>query len=386
MGETLWDSPKLNNFSTLKDAFGPQLDDDSQVTIPGTPLPSLVQDMPDECPPPITPVEKEEVTFTSKLYHSLLYFCLIYQQLPDPESLYFRDGRRKIDMVLVYEEEELGVMTEAEAKRRDRRKVFQWKKKWRQFFEYNHDLIPQEPSFYDATDGADREEQFVVKDRVTSYSSAQRSLIVMQILLRVKFDDTDKTFRTNPVTREKEPYLPAWSKVVRLASTGSVVFFMIFVVLCVVLGTIIYRLSLVTVIYGSKSFFLKKHAKIVTSVSAAVINLIIIMCLTRFYHRIAIYLTNLESPRTQTEYEDSYTFKIFLFEFMNFYSSLIYIAFFKGRFFDYPGDTISRKSEFFRVKGDVCDPAGCLSELCIQLSIIMIGKQIFNNFLELFNP
>lgn len=31
-----------------------------------------------------------------------------------------------------------------------------------------------------------------MKDRVTSYSSAQRSLIVMQILLRVKFDETDK--------------------------------------------------------------------------------------------------------------------------------------------------------------------------------------------------
>lgn len=40
-------------------------------------------------------------------------------------------------------------------------------------------------------------------------------------------------------------------------------------------------------------------------------------------------LTNMENPRTQTEYEDSYTFKIFIFEFMNFYSSLIYIAFFK---------------------------------------------------------
>lgn len=58
----------------------------------------------------------------------------------------------------------------------------------------------------------------------------------------------------------------------------------------------------------------------------------------------------------------------------------------QGRFFDYPGDTISRSSEFLRVKGDVCDPAGCLSELCIQLAIIMIGKQVFNNFLELFNP
>lgn len=123
------------------------------------------------------------------------------------------------------------------------------------------------------------------------------------------------------------------------------------------------------------------------------------------YHKLAIYLTNLESPRTTTEYEDSYTFKIFLFEFINFYSSLIYIAFFKvgknmwppskmvfqqiwpqGRFFDYPGDTITRKSEFFRVKGDICDPAGCLSELCIQLAIIMIGKQMLNNFVEIFNP
>ena len=37
----------------------------------------------------------------------------------------------------------------------------------------------------------------------------------------------------------------------------------------------------------------------------------------------------MENPRTQTEYEDSYTFKIFVFQFVNFYSSLIYIAFFK---------------------------------------------------------
>lgn len=54
-----------------------------------------------------------------------------------------------------------------------------------------------------------------------------------------------------------------------------------------------------------------------------------LFCLLQFYHNLAIMLTNLENPRTQTEYEDSYTFKIFLFEFMNFYSSLIYIAFFK---------------------------------------------------------
>jgi anoctamin-4 len=46
-------------------------------------------------------------------------------QLPDTETLLFRDGKRRIDMVLVYEEEEFGVMTLAEVTRREMRKVFQ---------------------------------------------------------------------------------------------------------------------------------------------------------------------------------------------------------------------------------------------------------------------
>lgn len=101
------------------------------------------------------------------------------------------------------------------------------------------------------------------------------------------------------------------------------------VVLGAVLGTIIYRISLVVVFYGGGGEFLRKHAKIFTSGSAALLNLVIIMLLTRVYNRLALWMTNFENPRTQTEYEDSFTFKIFLFEFVNFYSSLIYIAFFK---------------------------------------------------------
>ena len=41
--------------------------------------------------------------------------------------------------------------------------------------------------------------------------------------------------------------------------------------------------------------------------------------------------------RTQTEYDDNLTFKVFIFQFINFYSSIIYIAFFKGKFVGYPG-------------------------------------------------
>jgi anoctamin-7 len=35
--------------------------------------------------------------------------------------------------------------------------------------------------------------------------------------------------------------------------------------------------------------------------------------------------------RTQTEFEDAFTLKVFIFQFVNFYASPVYIAFFKGR-------------------------------------------------------
>lgn len=35
--------------------------------------------------------------------------------------------------------------------------------------------------------------------------------------------------------------------------------------------------------------------------------------------------------RTQTKYEDMFILKVFVFQFVNFYSSPVYIAFFKGR-------------------------------------------------------
>lgn len=42
--------------------------------------------------------------------------------------------------------------------------------------------------------------------------------------------------------------------------------------------------------------------------------------------------------RTQTEFDDNLTFKVFIFQFVNYYSSIFYIAFFKGRFVGYPGN------------------------------------------------
>lgn len=94
-------------------------------------------------------------------------------------------------------------------------------------------------------------------------------------------------------------------------------------------------------------------------------------------------ITNFELPRTQTDYENSLTMKMFLFQFVNYYSSCFYIAFFKGKFVGYPGDPVYWLGKY---RNEECDPGGCLLELTTQLTIIMGGKAIWNNIQEVLLP
>ena len=54
-------------------------------------------------------------------------------------------------------------------------------------------------------------------------------------------------------------------------------------------------------------------------------------------HNMSFFFLHSEMHRTQSEFDDNLTFKVFIFQFINFYSSIFYIAFFKGRFVGYPG-------------------------------------------------
>jgi len=56
----------------------------------------------------------------------------------------------------------------------------------------------------------------------------------------------------------------------------------------------------------------------------------------QLYDWLAVKLTEMELPRTQTEFDDSLTLKIYLFQFVNYYTSIFYIAFLKGKFVGYP--------------------------------------------------
>lgn len=45
-----------------------------------------------------------------------------------------------------------------------------------------------------------------------------------------------------------------------------------------------------------------------------------------------------EIPKTHLEYENKLTTKMFMFQFVNYYSSCFYVAFFKGKFVGHPGN------------------------------------------------
>ncbi|CAF0770703.1 unnamed protein product [Adineta steineri] len=185
--------------------------------------------------------------------------------------------------------------------------------------------------------------------------------------------------RLNPVTEITEPYISTQKRIPFYIMAAIVVIIMMAIVCATVFATIVYR---VRMDYILKKTSVSSYSSIIITVTSAIMNLICSIILSKFYYWIARKLTNLEFHKYQSTYDDSLVIKIYLFQFVNFYSSLFYIAFFKGRFLEYPSKYGLSNSRDFT---EQCDPAGCLVELSIQFVIIMIGKQIINNILEFFN-
>ena len=66
-----------------------------------------------------------------------------------------------------------------------------WKKTLSRPFQYDRDLIPPEPDLFTAGFLAHREDRFVMKNRDTFFTSAQRSLIVREIMSRTRYDSSE---------------------------------------------------------------------------------------------------------------------------------------------------------------------------------------------------
>ncbi|XP_073982861.1 anoctamin-1-like [Rhodnius prolixus] len=192
-----------------------------------------------------------------------------------------------------------------------------------------------------------------------------------------------KKRRVNVVTGVTERKVPFWTmKFPTTILSFSVVLLLILLALGCVLGVVLYRMSVLAALSVYGDSVITSYAMLFTSTTAATINLVCILGFSWVYSWIAFYLTEMEILRTQTEFDDSLTLKIYLFEFVNYYASIFYIAFYKGKLIGYPANYIRLLS----YRQEECNPGGCLLELCIQLCIIMVGKQALNTSLEMIMP
>ncbi|XP_041953375.1 anoctamin-7 isoform X2 [Alosa sapidissima] len=186
----------------------------------------------------------------------------------------------------------------------------------------------------------------------------------------------------NPVTGVKEPYFPEKARISRMLTGSMVIIIMLCVVMIFLVTVIIYRSIVSVMMYETGSSVLRTQAGNIANISSSMVNLALILLMGQVYTALAEQLTKWEMHRTQTQNEDAFTFKVFIFQFVNFYSSPFYVAFFKGRFVGYPG----HYGTLFGMRNEDCGPGGCLIELAEQLFIIMVGKQLINNMQEFVIP
>uniref|UniRef100_A0A8C5NEJ9 Anoctamin n=1 Tax=Gouania willdenowi TaxID=441366 RepID=A0A8C5NEJ9_GOUWI len=164
---------------------------------------------------------------------------------------------------------------------------------------------------------------------------------------------------------------------------------MIGVTFAILFGVILYRISMKAALHMSSSPITRNNVQLTVKTTAAIINLVVILILDEVYGAFARWLTVLEAPKTEKSFEERLIFKTFILKFFNAFTPIIYIAFFRGRygsffFFFY---NFLLYNILFSYRMEECAHGGCLMELCIQLSITMLGKQLIqNNLFEIGVP
>merc|ERR1711916_76261 len=128
---------------------------------------------------------------------------------------------------------------------------------------------------------------------------------------------------------------------------------------------------------------------IVGSVVGSIMNAVFIILMNSVYTIVAKKLNDWENHRTKTEYNDNLALKVFLFQFINSYLSFYYIAFVKRGTLLWGSTDFEDRCEPPSFLGDFDEGAltvGCMTELSVQLAIILVVQMTVMQGKEIFLP
>lgn len=107
---------------------------------------------------------------------------------------------------------------------------------------------------------------------------------------------------------------------------------MIFFVIVVVVGVVVYRVVVFVFLSGSFDKLVQKCVRLIILVIVVFFNFLVINFLKFFYSKLVVWLIDWENLLICMDYEDSFMWKMYMFQFVNMYVFIFYIVFFKFGF------------------------------------------------------
>jgi len=140
----------------------------------------------------------------------------------------------------------------------------------------------------------------------------------------------------------------------------------------------------------SLRLFVQRSSSYGGSIAGAALNAVTIIIMNILWKTVARKLTEWENYRTESEFDNNLIFKIFTFYFVNSYTSLYYIAFFKNKTSLFANGAIEDgcKTRFNNNMDDVSEviSKGCADEVTFQLITILLVNMFIGQSQEVAIP
>ena len=172
------------------------------------------------------------------------------------------------------------------------------------------------------------------------------------------------------VTGNFEKYVNSWEKGARIAATYCLFLMLIALIVVLVMGNTIFCYKLKQKGLASEDVSERRSASLYAATVNALFVVVYLQFLQPLYNWLALRLTILECPRTEEQFETRFIHKNCILNFANNYAAITYLAFFKGKFYSYPGN-VKGWHVLWGISMDLCGPGGCVTDVGIQVFTIM---------------
>ncbi|KAK9880341.1 hypothetical protein WA026_010226 [Henosepilachna vigintioctopunctata] len=166
---------------------------------------------------------------------------------------------------------------------------------------------------------------------------------------KIRYDYKDKSsfYKKSKITGKIEPFVPVGTRIYRSGFT--------YIVLGLLVSLVVGYVLLLSFMKSYAAYLLhdvsEPRKTLLLSCIYGIFQAMFIKCCSMFYVKLSVWLTNIQVPKTESEYEDSIIYKMYLFGFLNNYIPIFYTALLRDNLILLPGEfllqlTLMRSSGF----------------------------------------